>query len=240
MNRTIRLLAALGLAAAAATAAIGASPAAAAETIGGCVFEKVLAAEETYGGLHILENGPKDDLEKFEDGLEDCVEAPSPIMPELDEIIWGGAAFAILLAFMVWKGFPMVKRAMDARADKIRADLDAADQAKADALRTQSEYETRLAEARAEASGIIDEARDRALQLERDLQARAEADIADQRARAAADIEAGRRQAIADLRTEVSAIAIGAAERVVGAGLDAERHRQLIDGYIDEVASTGG
>lgn len=239
MRRTIRLLtAALGLAAATAVAA--ASPAAAAETIGGCVFEKVLAAEEAYGSLHTIENGPKEDLEKFEDGLGDCVEAPSPILPEVDEIIWGGAAFLILLAFMVWKGFPMVKRAMDARADKIRADLDAADQAKADALRTQSEYETRLAEASAEASRIIDEARDRALQLEGDLQARAEADIAEQRARAAADIEAGRRQAIADLRSEVSAIAIGAAERVVGAGLDAERHRALIDGYIDEVAGPRG
>jgi len=239
MNRTIRILAAaLGLAAATALAA--ASPAAAAETIGGCVFEKVLAAEETYGSLHTLENGPKDDLEKFEDGLGDCVQAPSPILPEIDEIIWGGLAFAILLAFMWWKGFPMVKRAMDARADKIKADLDAADQAKADALRTQSEYEARLAEARAEASRVIEEARDRALQLERDLQAQAEADIAEQRARAAADIEAGRRQAIADLRSEVSAIAIGAAERVVGAGLDAERHRALIDGYIDEVAGNRG
>lgn len=237
MKRTIRLLAA-ALGVAAATALTAASPAAAAETIGGCVFEKVLAAEETYGGLHLLENGPKEDLEKFEDGLEDCVEAPSPILPEWDEIIWGGAAFVILLAFMVWKGFPMVKRAMDARADKIRADLDAAETAKTDALRTQSEYETRLAEASAEASRIIEEARDRALQLEGDLQARAEADVAEQRARAAADIEAGRRQAIADLRSEVSAIAIGAAERVVGAGLDAERHRALIDGYIDEVSGT--
>lgn len=239
MNRTIRLLAAaLALAAAAALAA--ASPAAAAETIGGCVFEKVLAAEETYGSLHTLENGPKDDLEKFEDGLGDCVEAPSPIFPELDEIIWGGLAFVILLAFMWWKGFPAVKRAMDARADKIKSDLDAADQAKADALRTQSEYEARLAEARAEASSVIEEARDRALQLEQDLQAKAEADIAEQRARAAADIEAGRRQAIADLRSEVSAIAIGAAERVVEAGLDAERHQALIDSYIDEVAGTSG
>lgn len=239
MNRTIRrLAAALGLAASAALAA--ASPAAAAETIGGCVFEKVLAAEETYGSLHTLENGPKDDLEKFEDGLGDCVEAPSPILPEWDEIIWGGLAFVILLAFMVWKGFPAVKRAMDARADKIKADLDAADQAKASALRTQSEHEARLGEASAEASRVIEEARDRALQLEADLQAKAEADIAEQRARAAADIEAGRRQAIADLRSEVSAIAIGAAERVVEAGLDAERHQALIDGYIDEVAGTSG
>ena len=239
---SLSLVAALGAAGAVLLAAAG--PAwASGETIGGCVLEQVLHAEEQYGSLHALEEGPTADLERFEDDLEDCVEAPSPIIPELDEIIWGGAAFVILFAFMWWKGFPAVKRAMDARSEKIRADLDAADTAKADALRTKSEYEAQLAEAKTAAAAVIDEARGQADQLRQDLQARAEADIAEQRARAAADIESSRRQAIDDLRSEVAAIAVGAAERVVGASLDADVHRDLIDGYIDEVAggaSTNG
>ena len=232
--RTARsLVVVLGVASAALVAA--AAPASG-ETIGGCVLEQVLHAEEEYGSLHALEEGPTEDLEKFEDDLEGCVEAPSPIIPELDEIIWGSAAFVILFAFMWWKGFPAVKRAMDARSEKIRADLDAADTAKVDALRTKSEYEAQLAEAKAAAAAVIDEARAQADQLRQDLQARAEADIAEQRTRASADIESSRRQAIDDLRTEVAAIAVGAAERVVGASLDAEVHRALIDGYIDDVA----
>ncbi len=214
-----------------------ASPVGAVETIGGCVLGKAIEAEETYGSLHELEAGPKEALTDFEDDLESCLEAPSPIVPEVDEIIWGGAAFLILLAFMVWKGFPAVKRAMDARAEKIRADLDAADEAKTAAQRTRSEYEAQLADAKAAAAQIIDEARAAAAEVSRDLQARAEADIAEQRARAAADIEAGRRQALDDLRSDVSAIAVAAAERVVGASLDAEVHRALIDSYIDEVAA---
>ena len=239
---TLRFVAAVGVAGALSLAAAG--PAwASGETIGGCVLGQVLHAEEEYGSLHALEEGPKADLEKFEDDLEGCVEAPSLIIPELDEIIWGGAAFLILFAFMWWKGFPAVKRAMDARSEKIRDDLDAADTAKADALRTKSEYEAQLSEAKAAAAAIIDEARGQADQLRQDLQARAEADVAEQRARAAADIESSRRQAIDDLRTDVAAIAVGAAERVVGASLDADVHRNLIDGYIDEVAggtSTNG
>ena len=62
--------------------------------------------------------------------------------------------------------------------------------------------------------------------------------IAEMRERAAADIEAGRQQAIADLRSEVSEIALGAAERIVGASLDRASQSQLIDAYIDEVASS--
>ena len=238
MRRTIlRLAAALGLIGAASLAVSG--PAwASGETIGGCVLEQVLHAEEEYGSLHDLEEGPTADLERFEKDLEGCVEAPSPIIPELDEIIWGGLAFLILFVFMWWKGFPAVKRAMDARSEKISADLDAADAAKADAMRTKSEYEAQLAEAKAAGAAIIDEARVHADRLGQDLQARAEAEIADQRARAAADIEASRRQAINDLRAEVAAIAVSAAERVVNASLDAEVHSALIDGYIDEVAGS--
>lgn len=234
---TLRLLAALSVAGAALVATAG--PAwAAGETIGGCVLEQVHHAEEEYGSLSAVEADEKA-FKSFEEDLEGCVEAPSPILPELDEIIWGGLAFVILFAFMWWKGLPAVKRAMDARSEKIRADLDAADTAKTDALRTKSEYEAQLAEAKSAAAAIIDEARGQADQLRQDLQARAEADIAEQRARAAADIESSRRQAIDDLRTEVAAIAVGAAERVVGASLDADVHRSLIDGYIDEVAGAG-
>ncbi len=238
MARTsLRLIATLGVASAVLLAAAG--PAwAAGETIGGCVLEQVHHAEDEYGSLGAVEADEKA-FKSFEEDLEGCVEAPSPILPELDEIIWGGLAFVILFAFMWWKGFPAVKRAMDARSEKIRADLDAADTAKADAMRTKSEYESQLAEAKSAAAAIIDEARTQADQLRQDLQARAEADIADQRVRAAADIESSRRQAIDDLRTEVAAIAVGAAERVVGASLDAEVHRSLIDGYIDEVSGAG-
>ena len=236
---TKRLLAALGTAAALAAASLlaSASPAlAAGETVGGCVIAEAIYAEEAYGSLHAVEEMP-DVLEGFEKDLEACLESPNPILPALDEIIWGGGAFAILFVFMWWKGYPAIKKAMDARSEKIRSDLDAADQAKSEAQLTRSEYEAQLADARTAAAAIIDEAREQAEKLRVDLQARADADIADQRSRAAADIEASRRQAIDDLRSEVAAIAVGAAERVVNASLDPEVHRALIDSYIDEVAT---
>jgi len=236
MGRAAGKLAVIAAASAVALLVAAGPAAAAGETIGGCVLEKVIHAEEVQGSLEAMKAGPAEALEELESELESCLEAPNPILPEVDEIIWGGAAFLILLAFMVWKGFPAVKGAMDARSDKIRADLDAADKAKAEAMRTRSEYEAQLADAKTSAARIIEEARAQAAAMSDDLKARAEADIAEQRARAAADIESSRRQAIDDLRSEVSAIAVGAAERIVEASLDAELHRSLIDSYIDDVA----
>lgn len=249
-HRLRTALAALGLVFA--VVLVGASPASAAgETIGSCAIEKAAEAEEELAEqgltLHDLEDTDlkdenKDVKKAFEDlekEMEDCLEAPSPILPEVDEIIWGGAAFLVLFGFMVWKGMPMVQGAMNDRAEKIASDLDAAEQAKVDAARVKADHEAALAGAKAEAAQIVEEARQQADQVRSELQARATDEIAEMRARAAADIESARSQAITDLRGEVSQIAVGAAERVIRSNLDANTQRALVDAYIDEVAGRG-
>ena len=195
-----------------------------------------LLEHEAHGELdeHLLHD------EAVQEELKKCFEAPNPIIPEVNEIIWGGSAFLILFVLMVKKGFPAVQGAMDARAERIRNDLDAAEQARTDAQAVQADYEARLADAKAEASRLIDEARADAERVRADLVARAEADAAGIRERAAGEADAAKAQAIADLRAEVSSIALGAAERVVQSSLDAEVQGNLIDAYIDEVAGANG
>ena len=138
---------------------------------------------------------------------------------------------------MQWKLFPAVKRGMDRRAEKIRADLDAAETARTEALEVKAGYEAELADARAEAGRIIDAARADAEQVRADLIARAEAEAAELRQRSELDVEAAKRQALSDLQGEVSAIVVGAAETVIGRNLDRDTQMQLIESYIDEVGS---
>ncbi|MBR11686.1 MAG: ATP synthase F0 subunit B [Acidimicrobiaceae bacterium] len=238
-NRRIRLLAAPLLALVGVLAFAGPAHAAGA-TVGACMAEEIEhLIEEANGDLDHVKHELHDN-KKVQEEIEGCFEAPNPIIPEVNEIIWGGAAFLILFVLMVKKGFPAVKGAMDARAERIRSDLDAAEQAKADAQAVQADYESRLADAKGEASRLVDEARAAADQVRADLIARAEADAAGIRERAAAEAEASKAQAIADLRAEVSGIALGAAERVVQSSLDAEVQGRLIDAYIDEVAGSNG
>ena len=229
------LLALLGL------LAFAGSASASGESVGSCIAEKLEELiEESHGDLEHVVHELHADASIGDHFEKKCIEAPSPILPETNEIIWGGSAFLILFVLMVKKGFPAVRGAMDARAEKIRSDLDAAEQARLDAQSVQSDYEARLADAKAEASRLIDEARGAADQVKTDLMARHEAEMAELRTRAAADIESSRTQAIADLRAEVAGIALGAAERVVQSSLDAEVQGRLIDAYIDEVASSDG
>jgi len=167
----------------------------------------------------------------------DCQKAPNPLVPETNELIWGFVGFAIVFGAIAWKGLPAMKAGMDARTERIRSDLDAAEAQRTEASAILAEYQTQLADARNESARIIEEARQAADEVKQTLTAKANADIAELRARATADIESAKVQAIADLRGEVAALAIGAAEQVVGRNLDRDTQVALVDAYIDQVGA---
>ena len=163
--------------------------------------------------------------------------ASNPILPVWNEIIWGGAAFAILFIVMAKFAYPAIKKAMEARAEKIQGDLDAADTARAEAEGLRSEYDSKIAEAQAEASRIVEAARAEAEQVRQDRLAAIEPEIEEKRAQADADIEAAKARALADLRTQVTSLAVGAAEQVVKSSLDEAAYARLVDDYIESVGN---
>jgi F-type H+-transporting ATPase subunit b len=54
------------------------------------------------------------------------------------------------------------------------------------------------------------------------------------------EIQREKRQAIRELRNEAADLAINAASRVVGGGLDDEQHRRLVDEYFDSLPDKSG
>ncbi len=170
-------------------------------------------------------------------GEEEAAEAPNPIIPAWDEVIWGSIAFVILLIVM-WKfAYPAIRKAMETRTEKIQSDIDSADTAKREAEELRAQYDSRLTEANAEASQIIEQARGEAERVRQERLAAIEPEIAERFAQAEADIEAARARAIAEVRDEITSLAVGAASQVVMASLDEQAHRRLIDDYIDRVGS---
>ncbi|WP_419840818.1 F0F1 ATP synthase subunit B [Candidatus Poriferisodalis sp.] len=161
----------------------------------------------------------------------------NPIVPEWNEVIWGTAAFVILLIVM-WKlALPPIRRAMEARTERIQSDLDAAASAKAEAEELRAAYDSRLAEAHAEAARIIEEAKGAAEAVRQERLAAIEPEIAERRAQADADIEAARARAMAEVRADITSIAVGAAEQVVRASIDEAAHARLIEDYIARVGN---
>jgi F-type H+-transporting ATPase subunit b len=170
--------------------------------------------------------------------LDECHQAPSPILPASNELFYGSIAFVVLF-LALWKfAWPGLQKGMESRTDKIREGLEEAEQAKTDATNLRDDYQRRLADARSEAARIIEEARQSGDTLRRDLETRAEADIAEQRRRADADIAASQAQALAELRGQVAELAVGAAEQVVGRSLDRDTNTAIVENFIDTVGAT--
>lgn len=164
-----------------------------------------------------------------------CFDAPSPILPATNELIWGGITFTVLLLAMAKFGLPAVRNMMDERTQRIRGDLDAAETAKTEAVGIREEYSRQLADAKAESGRIIEEARQAADAVRRDLIARAETEAAELRQRNAEQLDAERARIMAELRGQVATLAIELAEKVVESNLDRDTNTRLIESYIQQV-----
>jgi F-type H+-transporting ATPase subunit b len=196
-------------------------------------------AQEEQEAEEEIGHAEEECIELLEGGadIDDCQEAPNPLLPEVNEIIWGAFGFTVVFLFM-WKyGLPQIRTAMNNRTEKIRGDLQAAEDQRQQAETVLGEYRAQLNEAKTEAGRIIEEARLAADQIKRDQETRLQAELAEIRTRAVADIDNAKTQAMTELRTEVAQLAIGAAETVVKRNLDAATQTQLVEDYINQVAA---
>ena len=172
-----------------------------------------------------------------EAGGAPATESHNPIVPELFELVYSLIAFAVLVVLFRKFGFPAVKKGMEARTERIRADLDQAEKAKTSAEEALAEYKKQLNDAKAEADRIVDEARKQAEKVKSDVLAKTNEEVGELKSKATDDIESARSAALASLQASVAEIAIELAEKVVEKNLDRETNKRLIDGFIAKVGS---
>lgn len=162
------------------------------------------------------------------------------ILPhDINEVIWSSLAFFIVVFLLVWKAGPAIKSAWNGRIERIEGELGDAAEDRSRAEGQLADVQGRIADADAERERILAEARQTAESLRTQLVARAEADAEEMKSRAAGDIEGAKEQVLADLRSEVSALALGAAEAVVAANLDQGTQADLVEAYIRDVQQSG-
>lgn len=173
----------------------------------------------------------------FKTAVDKCNQSPSPVMPALPELLWGGLAFLIVFVGLAKVGFPAIKKGLADRSEKIRSDLESAESARTSAETELAEYRAQLAEARQEAAGILDEARGQAESVRKELVAKAEADAQELRAKAADDIRVASERAMGDLTAKVSELSVQLAEKIVEKNLDRAAQQNLVDSFINQVGS---
>ena len=161
------------------------------------------------------------------------------LLPEKYDIVW-----SILILLVIGVGFyryilPKFTAVLDERTAKIEGGLAHAESVQAEAEAALERYTAELAQARADAARIRDEARveGAAIVTEARVKAGTEADRILESAQR--QIEAERTQASVSLRTEVGVLATQLASKIVGEALDdAALQSRVVDRFLDELDAT--
>jgi F-type H+-transporting ATPase subunit b len=144
-------------------------------------------------------------------------------------------AFAIVfLTLNAWVYKPMLDM-MESRKQKIAQGLEDARVAAEARANAEKEAAKVLAEAQAEAGRVVREATERAASAGKDVKAVAEAEAVKAREAAMVEAELERNRILGDLRGQVAALAIAAANKLVGETLDEKKQRALIDEFFSGV-----
>lgn len=142
-------------------------------------------------------------------------EASNPLLPAIYDIVWSIIPFALVLLLFWRVVLPRLQKTLDERSEAIEGGIAQAENAQAEAKEALEKYNALLADARAEAASIRDQARSEGTQILQAMKTNAQAE-ADRIAQSAqAQIEAERHQAVLSLRKEVGNLALDLASAVV-------------------------
>ena len=138
--------------------------------------------------------------------------------------------FVLLKIFL----FKPINKMKNARTQSIQKDIDDAAKAKQEAEELRQQYEESISEAKEEANRIIMKAHDDA-ETERARIIQNSHEEADEIVNAASEtIENERRRVLQQAQSQIADLAIEAASKIVGANLDDEKNRRLVDEFLSE------
>ncbi len=126
---------------------------------------------------------------------------------------------------------------LDGRREKIAKGLEDARRAEERLANIETDYQTRMDAARADAQKMVAEMTANAEKNSAAIVAKADEDAAKIRATAQEEAEAERNKALADLRSQVVTLSIAAANKLIGASMDEKRQRALVDEFFSGVKS---
>ncbi|HET7010600.1 MAG TPA: F0F1 ATP synthase subunit B [Anaerolineales bacterium] len=167
------------------------------------------------------------------------MDALAPLGINLTFLISQIVNFLLLLIILrLWAWKPIL-RMLETRRERIAQGLEDARIAAEARANAEKEAQAILARAQQEGEQRIREAAERAEQLGKELRTSAEKDAVGVRETAAVEAEQTRTQALTELRGQVAALAIAAAQKIIGEALDEKRQRSLVSEFFSGLQGGG-
>ncbi|ASG20059.1 F0F1 ATP synthase subunit B [Nitrospirillum viridazoti] len=149
---------------------------------------------------------------------------------------WVGVAFVVFLALVIWKGgFGALGKSLDARAEKIRLEIETAQKLRQDAEAALTAYQKKQRDAMKEADAIIAAAREEADRIRQHAEADLEATLKRREAQALEKIAQAEAAALQQVRSLAVDVALSATESLLTQTIDQSRSDAMVASAIEEL-----
>ncbi|MSO85678.1 MAG: F0F1 ATP synthase subunit B [Rhodospirillales bacterium] len=152
-----------------------------------------------------------------------------------DPTFWVAISLLIFVALVYRPIAKALPKALDARADKIRAEIEEAEKLRAEAQDLLAQYQRQQREVAAEAETVVRRAREETNRMAEEGHARLEAALKRREKTALERIRRAEEQAMATVRARTVDLAIAAARTLLAERLTAAKGDALIDQAIKEL-----
>ena len=152
--------------------------------------------------------------------------------------VWAQVALVVFLGIVFYLKVPgMISKSLDARAQKIAAELDSAKRLRNEAQALLTEYQKKRKDAEAEAAEIVAAARHEAETLAAEAKQKTEDYVARRTALSEQKIKQAENEAVNAVRAAAVDLAVAAAEKLIAGGVDAKVSEELFKNSVGEVKS---
>ena len=138
-------------------------------------------------------------------------------------------AFILFVWFCIRYVWPPMLQILEEREKEVADGLEAASRGRRELEEASVQREAIVDEAKKEAADLVSQAGQRANQMVEDAKTQAQEEADRIKASANADLEQATKKAREEIRSEVSALIVAGAEKVLGSEIDKEKNAEIIE-----------
>jgi F-type H+-transporting ATPase subunit b len=152
-------------------------------------------------------------------------------------MLWTIITFIILVLIMWKAAWRPIVDALDARAEKIRFDIDNAERTRQEAEKLLSQHKAMMDNSRSEASQIIAKGREEAELMKAEIVEKATTESRTIAERAKKEIELAKDKALLDIKTEVVLLSTEIASKIINKNLKSEDQKALVEEALNKIGT---
>ena len=150
-------------------------------------------------------------------------------------LLWTIITFIVLL-LILWKAaWKPIVEALDARSEKIRGDIEAAEKSRLEAEKLFEEHRQMMDKAKDEAQQVIADGKNDAEKLKNSIVEKANQEAKDMVERARKEITLAKDKALSDIQSEVVTLSTEIASKVIAKNLKPDDQKALVEEALEKL-----